>query len=338
MKASYVVVFGKSIIIIESIIIEIIFNLDHAMKINNYYLKIQNSLTRFYHRANSFTGGTLEILRIAMVRFTEERGAETAASLGYYAIFSIFPMLLVFIVVGSFFVDTEVVQNQLLFILEGILPGAENLIIQNINHVLRLRGAVTFVALISLIWSSSSVFNILARNINRAFPHAQLLDFFKGRLRGLIIFVGTALLFLLSMAASTISGLIPAIEIPLNGVYLHETILWQIGAFMVTVFINWLMFSALYQWVPTVPVSRRASFFGGLIAGVAWVLLNNGFTWFLSSGFSQYQLVYGSLGTIVALLFWVYLTATIMLIGAHLTASIQQAWQVKSTEEDVSNE
>ncbi len=65
--------------------------------------------------------------------------------------------------------------------------------------------------------------------------------------------------------------------------------------------------------------------FGGLITGVAWVLLNNGFAWYLSSGLSQYQLVYGSLGTIVALLFWVYLTGTIVLIGAHLTASIQHA-------------
>jgi membrane protein len=84
------------------------------------------------------------------------------------------------------------------------------------------------------------------------------------------------------------------------------------------------MFWALYQWVPTVKVSRKASFLGSILAGVAWVLLNNAFTWYLSSGLTQYQLVYGSLGTIVALLFWVYLTSTIVLIGAHLTASIQR--------------
>jgi membrane protein len=93
---------------------------------------------------------------------------------------------------------------------------------------------------------------------------------------------------------------------------------------LVPVFFNWLMFWALYQWVPTITVSRKASLLGGLIAGVAWVLLNNAFTWYLSSGLTQYQLVYGSLGTIVALLFWVYLTATIVLIGAHLTATIQR--------------
>ena len=297
------------------------------MAINDLVEKILGWLKAFYRRADRVTGGALEVIRIAVERFTEERGSETAASLSYYAFFSIFPMLLVFIVVGSFFVDTKVVQIQLLNLLEGVLPGAEDLVIQNINHVLRLRGAVTFVALVSLVWSATSVFNILARNINRAFPSAQLLDFFRGRLRGLIIFFGIGLLLLLSLAVSTLSGLIPVIDIPINGVYLHETIIWQIGVFLVPVFFNWLMFWALYQWVPTVTVSRRASLLGGLIAGVAWALLNNGFTWYLSSGLNQYQLVYGSLGTIVALLFWVYLTATIVLIGAHLTASIQAARQ-----------
>jgi membrane protein len=276
-----------------------------------------------YHRVDDFSGGALGVIRTTVERFAEERGSETAASLAYFAFFSIFPMLLVFIVVGSFFVDAEVVQIQLSNILDGIIPGAENLVFQNINHVLRLRGAVSFVALLTLVWSATSVFNILARNINRAFPDARLLDFFKGRLRGLLIFFGIGFLVLLSLATSTLIGLIPVIEIPINGIYLHETILWQIGGFVLPVFLNWMMFWGLYQWVPTVPVSRKASLIGSLIAGVAWVLLNNGFTWYLSSGLSQYQLVYGSLGTIVALLFWVYLTGIIVLIGAHLTAAIQ---------------
>jgi len=301
-------------------------------KLNQTIQKITNRLKHIYRRADDLSGGVLEVIRVTVERFTEERGAETAASLAYYAFFSIFPMLLVFIVVGSFFVDTAVVQIQLLNLLQGTIPGAEDLVIQNINHVLRLRGAVTFVALISLVWSATSVFNILARNINRAFPYAGLLDFIKGRLRGLIIFFGIGLLLLLSLAASTLSGLIPVIEIPINGINLHETIVWQIGAFLVPVFFNWMMFWALYQWVPTVTVSRRASLFGGLIAGVTWELLNNGFAWYLSSGLSRYQLVYGSLGTIVALLFWVYLSATIVLMGAHLTASIQASRQKRSDE------
>jgi membrane protein len=91
-----------------------------------------------------------------------------------------------------------------------------------------------------------------------------------------------------------------------------------------------LLFWAIYYFVPTTNVSRRASITGGLIAGIAWQLLNRGFTWYLSSGLSKYRLIYGSLGTVVALLFWIYLTATILLLGAHLTASIHQHIDEKS--------
>lgn len=297
------------------------------MKINQHYQKIISRAKSVYRRVNLLSGGVLEIIRRTVEGFTEQRGAETAASLAYYAFFSIFPLLLVFIAIGSFFVDQMVVETSLLNLLQGVLPGVEDVIIANVERVLALRGAVTFVALISLTWSATSVFNILVKNINRAFPKAYVPDFFKGRLYGILMILSLGVLMLLSFAVSTVSNLIPVINIPFNDKALHETFLWQIGAFLVPVGINLLMFWALYQWVPTVSVSRKASFFGGMVAGVAWELLNNVFTWYLSSGLSQYRLVYGSVGTIVALLFWIYLTATIALIGAHLTASIQHAME-----------
>jgi len=295
------------------------------MDLNKISQKIQESLKTFYQRIDDFSGGVLEIIRITFQRFAKERGSEAAASLAYYAFFSIFPILLVFIVVGSFFVDRVVVQNQLLVLLEGVIPGAQDVVIENIERVLELRGAVTFIALVTLIWSATSVFNILVKNINRAFPKARIPNFFKGRLMGFFMFLVLCILMLLSFAATTVSGLIPAISIPLNDKVLHETFLWQIGAFLIPVGINMLMFWAMYLWVPTVNVSRKAALMGGLVAGVVWELLNNAFAWYLNSGMSQYRLVYGSVGTIVALLFWIYLTATITLLGAHLTSSIQAA-------------
>jgi membrane protein len=287
----------------------------------------QNLISRIrglYCRLNKLSGGILGIIRRAFERFTKERGSEASASLAYYAFFSIFPMLLVFIVIGSFFVDRAVVQTRLLETLQGVIPGAKEVVIENIDRVLELRGAVTLVALISLVWSATSVFNILAKNINRAFPKAGSLNFLKGRLMGFLMFLGLGLLMLLSFASSTVIGLVPSINIPLNGKALHETLFWRIISLSVPILLNMLLFWAIYYLVPIVGVSRRASLIGGLIAGIAWQLLNRGFTWYLSSGLSKYRLIYGSLGTVVALLFWIYLTAMILLLGAHLTASIQE--------------
>jgi membrane protein len=295
------------------------------MKLKKTLNKVKQSLHSIYHKVDDFTGGVPEILRMAVKRFGDERGPEASASLAYYAFFSIFPMILVLIVIGSFFVDQNVVQNQLLNLLQGVIPGAKDLVIGNIDRVLQLRGAVTLFALVSLIWSATSVFNILAKNVNRAFPKAEVPDFFKGRLMGFFMFLALGLLVLLAIGITTVVGLIPAIKIPFNGKSLHQTLLWQIGSFLLPISFNTLMFWAMYYWVPQVKVSRKASLISALVTGALWDLVNNGFTWYLSSGLDQYRLVYGSVGTVVALLFWVYLTGTITLLGAHLTASIQIA-------------
>lgn len=296
--------------------------------------KIGRTLKKFYKNADKFSGGVLEIIRVAFQRFGQTRGSEAAASLAYYAFFSIFPMLLVFIAIGSFFVDSEIVEAQLTNLLQGVLPGAEELIITNIERVIKLRGAVTFFAMVSLVWSATSVFNILAKNINRAFPDAEVPDFFKGRMLGFFMLLTIGLLMLVAFGVSTLSSLIPVINIPVNDKALHETLLWQIGAFLVPVGLNMLMFWAMYQWVPMVKVERKAAFLGGLVAGVVWELLNNAFTWYLSSGLSRYQLVYGSVTTVVILLFWIYLSAMVILLGAHLTASINQSIKEKPADEE----
>lgn len=302
------------------------------MNLNETLNKVKQSLKSTYYKVDEFTGGVPEILRMAVQRFGVERGPEASASLAYYTFFSIFPMILVIIVIGSYFVDQNVVQNQLLNLLQGVIPGAKDLVIGNIERVLQQRGAVTLFALFSLVWSAINMFNILAKNINRAFPKAVVPDFFKGRLMGFFMFVALGLLVFLAIGITTVVGLIPAIEIPINGKSLHETLLWQIGSFLLPIGFNTLMFWAMYYLVPQVKVSRKASLISALVAGATWDMLNNAFTWYLSSGLDQYRLVYGSVGTVVALLFWVYLTGTIMLLGAHLTASIQAAMVRKALE------
>jgi membrane protein len=303
------------------------------MDFKKYSQKLKQSLKSFYLKVDDFTDGVPEIIRVAFQRFGQERGSEAAASLAYYAFFSIFPMLIVLIVVGSFFVNRDVVQQQVLNLLQGVLPGAKELVIGNIERVLQLRGAVTFLALITLIWSATSVFNILAKNINRAFPRATVPNFFKGRMMGFFMLLALGLLMVLTILVTTGVGLIPAIQIPFNDKSLHQTFLWQIGSFLVPIGFNTLTFWAMYYWVPSVNVSRKASLIGALVTGVTWEMLNNAFTWYLSSGLSQYRLVYGSVWTVVALLFWIYLTSTIALLGAHLTASIQTAIRRKLNEQ-----
>jgi membrane protein len=96
---------------------------------------------------------------------------------------------------------------------------------------------------------------------------------------------------------------------------------------VVSGFGSWLMiflaFLMLYHRVPALRVKWRSIFWGALIASLAWKGITAGFAWYLDSSFGQYQLVYGSLGAIVAFLFLIYIISLITLFGAHLSAAIE---------------
>jgi membrane protein len=93
---------------------------------------------------------------------------------------------------------------------------------------------------------------------------------------------------------------------------------------------SWLMiflvFLMLYHWIPRLRVRWDATLWGALIASLAWKAVIAGFGWYLGSSFGQYQLVYGSLGAIVAFLFLIYIISMITLFGAHLSAAIE-GWE-----------
>jgi len=83
-----------------------------------------------------------------------------------------------------------------------------------------------------------------------------------------------------------------------------------------------LMLLGLYRWVPSALVRWPEATVGALVATGAMEVTTRGFSWYLRSGLARYELIYGSLGAVVALLLWIYLNSLILLFGAHLSAAV----------------
>jgi membrane protein len=287
---------------------------------------------KVYIWADRRTGGALEIIRQALHRFNRVRAPEAAASIAYFAIFSMVPLLLLMAsVVGYLLVSVRSPEKILDFIAEAF-PLARTIIHENILQILQQRGAGGVVGLVGLIWAASGVFTTLARSINRAWPGARSRNFLQGRLLALgMIGAGILLLVLLVLARLAYELLgtytLP-VEITITPV---EVLLWN----WITVLLPWLVafavFILVYRWIPNVPVRWREAFWGAIVATVGWELTTSAFTWYLGSRFSTFDRLYGSLGAGVALLTWIYLSALITLFGAHLSAAIAQATRLKES-------
>jgi membrane protein len=281
-------------------------------------------LKEFYQNINHISGDRINILNHALKTFTEKQAAQASAGLAYYTLFSIFPLLLVFVAGGSYFLDRSQVFNTVTQFVQQALPIPKQVINENLQEVLEERGTAGIISLLTLLWSASGMFTSLAYNINLAWPRASRRNFLQSRLIGLWMIVGVIGLIILSLILSWLTTRLPFMNIA-DASPLDLVLLRLISAFgsWLTIF---LVFLTLYRWIPTLRVKWRATLWGALIASLAWKAVTAGFTWYLGSSLGQYQLVYGSLGAIVAFLFLVYIISLITLFGAHLSAAIE-SWE-----------
>jgi len=281
----------------------------------------KNLVSRAYDQINQFSGGTLEILKRTMNSLSRERAGQAAAGLAYYAFFSLFPLLLLLVVGSSFFFESDQASQQVVEFISQALPVSTTLLERNIAQVLELRGPVSAIGLISLLWSATSVFSALAHNINLAWPKSKERNFFHKRLMGLLMTSALLALFGLSVTVSSLNTLLSAWRIAIFG-SVSETNLWEILSQISSWILILLMFLALYRWVPTEDVGWKPAVWGALAATFLWQIATTAFTWFLRAGLGSYDLVYGSLAAVVALLILIYINAWVALFGAHLCAAI----------------
>lgn len=264
------------------------------------------------------------MIRGAFLTFTFAKGSEAAASIAYFTLFSMFPLVLSFVAVGSFFVDQATVEEKLITILPTMIPVSQDFIISNIQQIFKLRGAVSALSLLGLIWSSTSVFSIIIRNINAAWPAASPHSFIRMRLWSLAIIAALALVLILSSFSLTFRHLLTNLGINIDYSLISNFLSSYFYTKVLPVLIRVFVLFALYFWVPQIKVHKMGALTGAVLVTFLWQVITTIFNAYLSSGLARYEIVYGSLGKMIALLVWIYFTSWIILFGAHLTSSIDR--------------
>ncbi len=256
-------------------------------------------------------------------RYIRSGASGSAASLAYYAFFALFPLLLVLISAASFALESEQVQTMIFDLLSDTIPVSAEFITTTIEQVLRQRGTVGLLGLVGLAWSASGGFSVLVQRVNMAWPGSESRGYIRRRVLGLGIILGILGLFLVWFLSNILLDTLPRfLKTEGIGAGLFDTVLWGLVANFVPLFFTFILLLALYWWVPNYPVKWSVASWGALVGAIGWELTTNIFNWYLSSGFADYALVYGSLGAIVAFMFWVYLMSQIVLFGAYFAATI----------------
>jgi len=245
-----------------------------------------------------------------------------AAGVAYYALLSLFPLLLGLLALGGILLSSEGTYQGLLSFVTENLPGSKAFVEQNVGEVVEFRGVVGVGAILGFLWTASIGFGAVARSVNRAWGIRVNRPFYVAKPLHILMALAVGALFLISTSATSVIEVITDPErdfgIPAQEFFLQLG-LGHLALRMVPWGINIFIFLMIYRFAPNCKTYWRYIWPGAVVAAVLLEVSKGLFLWYLDN-LAIYNQVYGSVTSVIVLLFWIYVSALILILGAEIGA------------------
>jgi membrane protein len=287
-----------------------------------------NALNRFRPRLKRSLRNAWSILWRALVKYDETDGEQRAASFAYYAFFALFPLLVLLITVSTSFLSLsqEEVARKITDQVREYLPHDAVLnehLMSTINGVLKTRNRASLIAVGILAWSALRFFQSLVHGVNRAWGTKEY-SWWRLPIKNLFMVVVLA-------SALLVGIVLPFVLEQLQRFYWAHS--RQIGLdfhFMSSVFLIFrhavpplVLFYGLlmfYKFAPQRRTLLREIWAGALFVTIGLHLLQWGFL-FYTQNITSFSALYGFFGSAIALLLWIYLSGSLIILGGCVCAA-----------------
>jgi membrane protein len=251
--------------------------------------------------------------------------AAHAAAMAYYFLFAVFPFFLFL----TSLIGLLPIPHLLEYVLQSaarMLPSqAFDLLQDNIRALfMNKKQGLLSLAVVLALWASSNAVVAIMNAMNKLYEVKEGRPFWKVRLTAIGMVVGLSLLFLLAlvllMFGTKIGGLI-AERVDFG---LFFRVIWNLMLVPVILFLLSLAVAMVYYFTPDVEQNWKWITPGSLVVIPSWILVSLGFSFYINN-FSSYDKTYGSLGAVIVLLLWLYISGFIILGGAVINAVIEHS-------------
>jgi membrane protein len=252
-----------------------------------------------------------------------------AAELGYYFIFAPFPMLVTASsILGLAAKSAATIYVQLLHYLALLIPpSAYSIVLDTFNETTAssTSGKLTF-GLVAAIWAASVGFSAIQDSLNVVYKVKETRPYWKARGAAILITIGLSFIVTLILASLFCGDFLVVLarhhivhsQIALPVAMLARVLGWTIATLLLS-----LLFAVIYYWGPDVANKRWRWFTPGAVLGiVCWLLGSIALRVYLHY-FNSYSVTYGSLGAVIILLTWFYITGLMLLLGAEMNSEIE---------------
>ena len=244
-----------------------------------------------------------------------------AAQLAYYFFLALFPFL-IFVIASLSVLGAADRGRELLFrfFAQALPPPAFNLIAKTFDEIIGSSGPLKMsFGIVASLWSASMGMSAIMDTLNAAFKVKETRSLFKQYAVAIGLTVGIALLLVISVVIVVFGDAIINALSPGNIV----AIAWRIAQWPLVLAPILLAFAVIYYFAPNLP-KRRWHWFtpGAILAMILWMVVSFGLRIYLHF-VSTYSVAYGSLGAVIVLLLWFYLSGAAVLSGAVINAVLE---------------
>jgi len=282
------------------------------------------TLESWRDRAVVFLAKTFVLMRATTRRFSNQEGMHLAAGVAFYALLSLLPATILFVSILSYVTEPEEIVNWFVQRFGEQTPVTLDFLDRAVESAAALRGPLGIVGFLGTLLSSTLFFGAVMRSINLAWglTGAGTRTFLRRKLWEFALLVGMALLVLLAYVGTLLFKLVRHIDFP--GTELHLTGGGALGT-IVTNFVFFLAIAGvimiLYKFVPTTKVKWHYVLLPSVVTAIILVIVNALLGWYIRH-LGYYNLVYGSLASVIVLLVWTYVCANILIGGAAMSAAM----------------
>ena len=271
--------------------------------------------------------------KASLAEFQRDQCTDLAAALTYYSVLSVFPAILALVSLLGVFGQGEASTQALLEILRDL--GQSDIAAQLEKPIAAMVGAQSAglalaVGLAGALWGASGYVGAFGRTLNRIYQVDEGRPVWKLRPLVLLVTVGLVVMAAVVLVGLVVSGPVAEAIGSAIGFGEQSLALWNLAKWPFLLAVVVLMVAVLYYATPNVqqPKFRWVSVGAAVAIGI-WVVASLGFGFYVTN-FAKYDSLYGSLGSVIVFLLWLWLTNLALLFGAEIDAELERARQLQA--------
>jgi len=259
------------------------------------------------------------ILKHLYEKIKEDEITGLAAQLAYYFLLSIFPLLIFTITLLPYF---PVTTQDIISMLEAYVPTESvELLESSLSTVMENRnGGLLSFGILATIWSASNGINAIIRALNHAYDVEESRSFIVSRALALVLTVAMIIVVVVSLLLPIFGKMILSVVFDFLGFepsFMYTLLRWTISIAVTT-----FVFTMLYWLGPNLKLPIKWAWPGALFSSIGWALSSLAFSFYVNS-FANYSSTYGSLGGLIVLMLWFYISGLVIIVGGEINAVLR---------------